>query len=146
MKKEQNTADNEYSVKTPSFIKFMFVNWKLWIVFSIIIAGYLYVGKNLYHQNYFGETLVEVYKKDVIIKQTRTTPNNSVLITHPLDEYKIRLYEVNLGLNCKFLPNIVEKSFPMDVELHRRNYNKTFYLKFPNIKEQICETVVKQIK
>lgn len=133
-------VQNEYSVNAPSFIHFLFVNWKLWLVFSIIIIGYSYIGKKLYDENYFGETIVEVYEKDVIVKATRSTPNTSVLIINPLDEYQMRLYEVDLGLNCQLKTDVIGKTFPMKVELHKRNYNDSYYLKFPNIKNFICSS------
>lgn len=129
---------NEYSVNAQSFFRFLLNNWRLWVVFIAIVASFFYVGKNLYDDKYFGERLFETYTKEVTIKQIRSTPNKSVLVINPLDPTPFRLYEIDLGLNCILDKDIVGKQYTMNVELHKRNYNKTYYLKFPDIQKTIC--------
>lgn len=129
---------NEYSVNAQSFFRFLLNNWRLWVVFIAIVASFFYVGKNLYDDKYFGERLFETYTKEVTIKQIRSTPNKSVLVINPLDPTPFRLYEIDLGLNCILDKDIVGKQYTMTVELHKRNYNKTYYLQFPDIQKTIC--------
>lgn len=129
---------NDYSVHAQSFFRFLLNNWKLWLVFMVIVGGFFYIGKSLYEENYFGEDVAGVIARDVTIKQTRSTPNTSVLVINPLDKTPFRLYEVDLGLNCKVKPDIEGQTFLMNVELHKRNYNNTYYLKFPDIQKHVC--------
>lgn len=129
---------NDYSVHAQSFFFFLLHNWKLWLVFVAIVGSFFYMGKSLYEENYFGEEIAGVIQRDVTIKQTRSTPNTSVLVINPLDKTPFRLYEVDLGLNCKVKNDIEGQTFPMNVELHKRNYNNTYYLKFPDIQKHVC--------
>lgn len=129
---------NEYTVNAQSFLRFLLNNWRLWVVFIAIVASFFYVGKNLYDDKYFGEKLVETYSKEVTIKQTRSTPNKSILVINPLDPTPFRLYEVDLGLNCILDKDVVGQKHTMQVELYKRNYNNSYYLKFPDIQNFVC--------
>lgn len=136
----KENIENEYTVKGQSFLKFLLINWRVWLIFIFIVICFFYTGKKLHKENYFGQEIVSTYQKDVIVKQTRKTPHTTALVINPLDNVPFRLYEVNLGLNCilKDDKDIEGHSFPMIVELHKRNYNNTYFLRFPDIQTHVC--------
>lgn len=136
MSKDNKT--NEYSVVNWSFFRFLLVNWRIWLTLISIISFFFFVGKLLHEEDFFGESLVEQKKYDITIKATRSTPNTSILILNPLEPYKT--YEIDLGVGCKLIPEITNTTYNMNVQLFKRNYNDTYYLKLPEVKELICYT------
>ena len=120
-----------------SLQNYILTYWYFWIILLFILLGSIALFYNLSANSYFSHKMVEEKKSNIKILAFRSDIFTTVLVTNPYDNDKP--YEVDLGYFCKVKEDLLNKSVDMKASLYKRNYNKTYFVIFPQAQTTICK-------
>ena len=120
-----------------SLQNYIFTYWYFWIILLFILLGSIALLYNLSAKSYFSHEMIKEKKSTIKILAFRSDIFTTVLVTNPYDNDKP--YEVDLGYFCKVKEDLLNKSVDMKASLYKRNYNKTYFVIFPQAQTTICK-------
>ena len=120
-----------------SLQNYILSHWYFWIVLLFIFLGSISLFYKLSANSYFSHEMVDEKKATIKILAFRSDIFTTVLVTNPYDNDKP--YEIDLGYFCKANQDLLNKNVNMTSSLYRRNYNKTFFVSFPQARTTICK-------
>lgn len=132
MEKKKLYEKNPWSLRS-----YILSYWYFWIILLFIFLSSISLFYKLSENNYFRHEIIQENNLDIRVLAFRSDIFTTVLVTNPYDNDKP--YELDLGYFCNVNENLINKMVRMKAALYRRNYNKTFFVDYPQAKEVICK-------